>query len=82
MPNDFNDKWQDIGVLWPNKSGKGYNGKITVNGQELKISVFKNNKTKPNQPELKIYVPKNEQEPDAPIAPPSPPSEGEEAVPF
>lgn len=79
--SDFTDKWQDIGALWPTKSGKGYNGKIKLaDGSELKINVFKNNKTKPNQPEYKIYVPKDEQEPDAPIAPP--PSESEPGVPF
>jgi len=51
-------KKQSIGALWvkQGKSGDFFTGNIEVNGQKIKIAIFKNDYKKDKQPDFRIFV--------------------------
>lgn len=51
-------KKQSIGALWvkQGKSGDFFTGNVEVNGQTVKITVFKNQYKKDKQPDYRIFV--------------------------
>lgn len=55
---DDNEKEKEIGALWLRTSKQGnkfYTGKISVDGKDYNIVVFKNKNKKGQQPDLKIF---------------------------
>ena len=48
---------KDIGALWLRQGAKGefLSGIVTIDNVAHQIIAFKNNKTKPNQPDWRVY---------------------------
>ena len=64
-------KEDELGALWlkDGKNGKYFSGKITVDGQDIGIVIFKNTyKEKENQPDYKIL--RSRPRSDAPVRQP------------
>lgn len=61
MNGEFKDKFQEVGALWPTKSGKGLSGKLKVAiAADQRIFVFHNNDYQENMtyPKFKIFIEK------------------------
>ena len=75
MSGEFKDKFDEIGALWPTKSGKGFSGKLKIGSREWTIVMYANQSENTKAPKWKIYVPKDEPEQ-------KPTTTGDDPVPF